>query len=66
MLFPSPYMWKMVKDDANKIPENMIGLAYTPRKIHEDSYIPILPAVLITLTKYGQTLLESGFTDDRS
>ena len=25
MLFPSPDMWKMKKDDPNHIPENIIG-----------------------------------------
>ena len=43
----------------------MIGQDQTPREIHKDSYIPIFPEAFITPTKYGLTLLESGFTDDR-
>ena len=54
-------MRKMVKGALNHIPENMIGLAQTPREMHQDGLILIFPAVLITLTQYGLTILDSGF-----
>ena len=48
MLFPSPYTCNMVKDASGYILENIIGYPQTPREIHEDGYILILPAVLST------------------
>ena len=48
MLFPSPSTWKMVKDDPNHVPMNMIGLARTSRKTFEDGDAPIFPVVLST------------------
>ena len=48
MLFPSPSTWKMIKDAPNYNLINMIGLAYTSRKITENGDVPILPVVLIT------------------
>ena len=35
MLFPSPSVWKMLKDAPNQIPEDTIGYAQTSYKIHE-------------------------------
>ena len=37
MFFPSPSVWKMVKDAPNHIPENIMGYTYTSFKIHGDS-----------------------------
>ena len=51
MFFPSPSTWKTVKDAANHVPMNMIGLAQTSREIIEDGDVPIFPVVLITLTR---------------
>ena len=46
MFLPTPSMWKMVKDAPNHIPMNMIGLAYTSRKILEDGDVSILLVVI--------------------
>ena len=64
MLSPSTSALKTVNYAPKKIPENMIGYAQTPHKINENIHIPILPSLLINPTKYGITILESGFTDD--
>ena len=34
MFFPSPSMWKMVKDAPNNITENKVGLAQNSHEIH--------------------------------
>ena len=36
MFFPSPSVWKTVKDAPNHIPENIIGWSQTSREIHKD------------------------------
>ena len=48
MLFPSPSMWKMVKDTPNHVTVNMIGLAQTSHKIFKNGDVPIFPVVLNT------------------
>ena len=48
MFFPSPSMWKMVKDAPNNFPMEMIGLAQTSREILKDGDVPIFPVVLST------------------
>ena len=49
MFFPSPSTWKMAKDNPNRVPMNMIGLAQTSHKMLEDGDVPIFPLVLSTL-----------------
>ena len=48
MFFNSPSTWKILKDDPNHVPMNMIGLAQTSCKIPKDGDVLILPVVLIT------------------
>ena len=43
----------MVKDASNRIPEDIMGSYQTQRQTHQDVYILIFLAVLITLTQYG-------------
>ena len=69
MFFPSSSARKMKKDSPNHIPENMIGLAYTLRKIHEYGYILIFlasfyssdPVWYVTGSKVGITLSTFSF-----
>ena len=48
MFFPSLSMLKMVKDDPNHVPMNMIGLAQTSREIIEDGDVQIFLVLLST------------------
>ena len=48
MFFPSPSVWKMVKDAPNCVPMNMVGLAQTSREILEDIVVPVFLVVIST------------------
>ena len=48
MFYPSPSIWKMVKDATNHFPMNMIGLAHTSREILDNGDVPIFLVVLST------------------
>ena len=46
MFFPSPSMWKMVKEDPKYVMTDITGLAKTSHEIIEDGHVPIFPVVL--------------------
>ena len=49
MLSPSPSTWKIIKDDPNYIPMDIIVLDHTSHKILKDGDVPIFPVVLSIL-----------------
>ena len=48
MFFPSPSMWKMLKDAPNHVLVDIIGSDQTSRKVLEDGDVPLFPVVLST------------------
>ena len=47
MFFPSPFNWKMAKDNPNYILMKMIGLDQTSHEILQDGDVPIFTVGLI-------------------
>ena len=48
VFFTSPSTWKMVKENSNHVPMNMIGLAQISCEILKDGDVPIFLVVLST------------------